>query len=418
MKQTDGLPELTEVLIRRECSALADVNGEVCRSLNALDLALAPGATVAIAVGSRGVANLAEIVQAVVEFVVSFGAEPFVVPAMGSHGGGTADGQREVLHSYGIREEYIGAPIRSSMEVVELPNGGIGNRVFMDRCAYEADGVIVINRIKPHTDYHEFPESGLLKMATIGLGKHQQALEIHKRGIEGLRTRILPTARQVLASGHILAGVAVIENANDETMLVRAVAPENFETAERELLSRAERNMARIATEQADLLIIDEMGKDISGVGVDTNVIGRIRVPGQEEPPGPRFASIVVSDLTDASHGNAIGMGLADVVTRRLADKVNYETTYENVVTSSFLERGKLPVVAESDEAAIRIALRGAAVHDWSRARIVRIRNTLHPYRLMVSPAVLEEMIAQPGVEVVTQSLPLVDSSGCLSAWS
>lgn len=418
MKEDSRLPELTELLLQRENTALADVKGQVYHALNALKLALAPDSTVAIAVGSRGVANLAEIVKAVVEFVRLCGAEAFIVPAMGSHGGATSAGQQAVLHSYGIRQEFIGAPIRSSMDVVELPNGGIGNRVFMDRYAYEADGVIVINRIKPHTDYHEFPESGLLKMATIGLGKHQQALEIHKRGIEGLKTRILPTARQVLATGQIVAGVAVVEDANDETMLVRAVRPENFETVEQELLSLAERNMARIAIEEADVLIIDEMGKDISGVGIDTNVIGRIRVPGQEESSGPRFASIVVSDLTEASHGNAIGMGLADVVTRRLADKVNYETTYENVITSSFLERGKLPVVAENDEAAVRIALRGAAVHDWSGARIVRIRNTLHPHRLMVSPAVLDEMIAQPRVAVVKQSLPLVDSSGCLSAWS
>lgn len=418
MQFDNRLPEFSELVFRREHSALTDVSGEVYRSLDALSPLPIANASVAIAVGSRGVANLAEIVKAVVEFVASRGGKPFVVPAMGSHGEADAEGQREVLEGYGVREADIGAPICSSMEVVELPDGGIGNRVFMDRYAYEADGIIVINRIKPHTDYHEFPESGILKMATIGLGKHAQALEIHKRGIEGLKTRILPTARQILASGRISAGVAVVEDSHDDTMLVRAVLPEDFEAVERQLLPIAEHNMARIPVEQADVLIIDEMGKDISGVGIDTNVIGRIRVPGQEEPTTPRFSSIVVSDLTEGSHGNAIGMGLADVVTSRLAGKVNYRATYENVVTSSFLERGKLPVVAETDEEAIQIALRGAAVYDWEQARIVRIRNTLHPHRLMVSSALLKELSEQPDVTVVRQAQPVVDSGGRLTAWN
>ena len=411
------LPDLIRVEKEGDHHGLDDLGGEVRRGLEGLDLKLASRASIAVAVGSRGVANLAEIVRAVVEFIAARGAKAFIVPAMGSHGGATAGGQQEVLESYGVCEKLVGAPIRSSMEVVELPDGGIGNRVFMDRYAHDADGVIAINRIKPHTDYHGFPESGLLKMITIGLGKHEQALEIHRRGIEGLKTRILPTARQVLASGHIIAGVATVEDRYDETMVVRAVKPERFETAERELLILAERNMGRIPVTRADVLIIDAMGKDISGVGIDTNVIGRIRVPGQEEPSAPHFTSVVVSDLTDASHGNAIGVGLADVVTEKLARKINYPVTYENVVTSSFLERGKLPVVAGTDEEAVRIALRGAAVLDWERARIVRIPNTLQPHTLMVSRAVMEELSTESDLTVVGGFRPMVDAGGTFTAW-
>ncbi len=418
MRGDPKLPDLIELEKQAESLALEDVKGEVYRGLESLNLAVFPGASIAVAVGSRGIANLSAIVKAVVEFVASRGGKAFVVPAMGSHGGANAAGQQEVLESYGVCEHLVGAPIRSSMEVVELPDEGIGNRVFMDRYAYEADGVILVNRIKPHTDYHAFPESGLLKMATIGLGKHEQALEIHRRGIEGLKTRILPTARQVLASGHIIAGIATVEDPYDETMVVRALQPEEFETVEHELLTLAERYMGRIPIEHADVLIIDEMGKDISGVGIDPNVIGRMRVPGQEEPSAPQFKSIAVFDLTDASHGNAIGVGLADVVTDKLARKIDYGVTYENVVTSSFLERGKLPVIAATDEEAVRIALRGAAVLDWNRARIVRIRNTLQPYRLMVSQAVMEEMAEKPGVTVGNQFRPILDQNGNLSAWS
>ncbi len=418
MRTTDqDLPELIELEKYVSSFRIEDVEAETLRELRKLQLSIEAGSSIAVAVGSRGMDNLAAIVKTVIGFVKSQGADAFIVPSMGSHGGATAAGQEEVLAGYGITEEQIGAPIRSSMDVVELPSTDVGNRVFMDRLAYESDGVILINRVKPHTDYRGFPESGLLKMATIGLGKHAQALDIHERGVTGLKNCILPTARNVFATGRIIAGVATVEDAHDRTMIVRALRPEEFEAEEERLLAVADEHLGRIPIDEADLLIVDEMGKNISGSGLDPNVIGRIKVPGQPEPETPRFSMIVVTDLTEASHGNAVGMGLADVVTRRLARKIDYAATYENAVTASFLERGKLPIVADTDEEAVRIALRGAAVVERERARIVRIRNTLQPYRLMVTRPVYDELRQHEDIRMVRDSVPMV-RDGTLCPWS
>ena len=410
-----NFPPLTPIRRRYDHPRIVDVEAEVERELARVPLArgdgrqLAPaGLTVAIAVGSRGIANLALIVRAVARGLKARGHHPFVVPAMGSHGGATAEGQRLVLAGYGVTEEYAGVPIRSSMETVELSDGGIGNRVFTDREAASADATVVINRVKPHTDFHGVVESGLLKICVLGLGKEAQAREIHSFGIAGLRERILPTARQIISHGNIALGLAIVENARDETMVIRAIAPDRFEVEERELLELARSHMPSLPFERLDLLVIDEMGKDVSGTGLDPNLIGRIRVPGQPEPEGPAIGSIVVTDLTDASHGNAIGVGLADVITRRLSDKIDPTVTYANVVTSTFLERGKIPVVAGSDREAVDIALRTcgrAALFERGEVpRIARIRNTLHAAELLVSAPLLAELRDRPDIEVIGEA--------------
>ncbi len=417
-----SLPDLLKVRRRFPRERLEDVREELQSQLRACPVELPSGATVAIAVGSRGITNLRPIVAALVSYLKSLGCTPFIVPAMGSHGGATAEGQEAVLASFGITEPLVGAPVRSSMEAVELPNDGIGNRVFMDRNARGADATILVNRVKVHTDFHGPFESGLLKMASIGLGKKLQASEIHSFGIAGLKERIVPTARKVLEHGNVVMGIGIVENAYHETMIVRAIPARAIESEEKRLLEVARRNMPALPIDSLDVLVIDEMGKDVSGAGVDPNIIGRIRIRGQEEPEKPTISSIVVADLTEASHGNAVGIGLVDVITRRMYEKIDFAATYENVVTSSFLERGRLPVVAKDGRDAVEIALRSCGLgpdggERASGVRLLRIKNTLRLEEAYVSPSVLQEIKDAPGIEVVGPPRALISERGELSGW-
>ena len=371
---------------------IEDVPAELRRGLEGLSISLKPGARVAIAVGSRGLANLATIVRTVALTLKDLGASPFVIPAMGSHGGGTAEGQQAVLENLGVSSETVGVPIRASMDVVTLDSGDLGHPVHMDRLAYESDGIVIINRIKPHTDFHGRYESGLMKMCVLGLGKHTQALEMHRLGLAGLRDRLAPTALRVLATGKVLLGLAVVENAREQTVLIKALLPDAIPQEEPGLLDLARANMPRLPVEAIDVLIVDRMGKDISGSGMDSNIIGRLMIRGQPEPESPSVGTLVVTDLTEATHGNAAGMGFADVITKRLADKIDYPVTSENVITSTFLERGKTPLVAPTAEKAYEIALRACGLADASRARVVRIQDTLHLDEVYVSASVYQEL--------------------------
>jgi len=412
---TDNIdPKLVRVLCTYDHTHIDDIDAAV-----AAEFAAAPstallraknglnGARIAVAVGSRGIANLQQIVRAVIRELKAAGAEPFVVPAMGSHGGATDSGQAAVLASYGITEAGVGAPIRSSMETVQIPAPGLGHKAFMDRAAWESDGVILVARIKPHTDFHSSFESGLIKMAVIGLGKHDQAKAIHSFGVRGLKEKILPTARHILATGKILAGIGLVENAYDETQIIRLIPADRIEQEEPLLLQKAHANMPRLPVDEVDVLVIDRMGKDISGTGMDTNIIGRIRVLGQTEPDAPKVGAIVTSDLTPASHGNAVGLGLADVITRRMYDSIDFGATNENVITSSFLDRGKVPLVAETDRKAVEYAIRGAAVGPERSPRIVRMIDTLHVHDLLVSAQIAEELRSDPAVQVLEGEFPL-----------
>ncbi len=399
---------------------LLDVRAAVMQELAQMESCLRPGASIAIAVGSRGIANLAQIVKATVDFVKEHGAAPFIVPAMGSHGGGTAEGQTEVLASYGVTEAHIGAPVCATMDTVELTQEVSPNRVFMDRYAYESDGVILINRVKVHTDFHGPYESGLVKLSVIGLGKHRQALEVHKFGVYGLRSLIPPTAQQILATGKILFGVAIVENAYDETMLVKTLKAEDIMDEEPKLLDIARANMPSLPTERGDtsksidILIIDRMGKDISGAGIDPNIIGRNKIRGEPEPPSPQVKAIVVSDLTPASHGNAVGLGLADVITQQLFDKIDMAATYENIVTSTFIERGKIPVIGKDDATATAIALRSCGPIPPKEVRIMRIQDTLHLGEVYISQAILDEIKDRDDIEAIGEPVDVFDEEGKL----
>lgn len=395
---------------------VGNIEAVVAEELTKLSAGVKPGASLAIAAGSRGIANIARVVKTTVEFLRARGAKPFIVPAMGSHGGATAEGQAALLASYGITEQAMGCPIRATMEVVELPNEGLKTKLFMDRFAWESDGVIVINRIKPHTDFHGDFESGLVKMAVIGLGKERQAFEMHSFGVHGLRDLVPQAAKRLLATGKILAGVGIVENAYDETAIIEAIPAANIWTREPQLLALAKQNMPRLPVKDLDVLIVDRFGKNISGTGMDTNIIGRTHIVGEPEPKSPRIKMIVVTDLTDESHGNATGMGFADVVTRRLFRKIDFAVTYKNVRTAGFPDRAKLPMVAETDREALDIALRAAGCRDVSRARVIRIADTLHLGEVLVSDAVLEEVRSAPNIEVAGEFAEACDGAGALRA--
>jgi len=417
MPAAPRIPPLIKVRRFFDDTRIGDVAAETRRELAASGLAVRPGASIAVAVGSRGIADGPAVVRETVRFLKEAGARPFLVPAMGSHGGATAEGQAAVLAGYGITEEAVGAPVRSSMEVVELParGGALPVPVYMDRLAWESDGVVLINRVKPHTSFHGFPESGLMKMAVIGLGKHAQALAVHARGVPGLKTLILPAARRVLSSGRVVLGIAVVENAHDRICALRAVLPPDIERVEEELLALARSRMPALPVRDIDVLLVDEIGKDVSGVGMDPNVIGRLRVYGQPEPEFPSVRCIVACGLTDATHGNANGMGLADVVTRRLADRVDFQATYANTLTSTFLERGKLPLVAPTDRKAMETALETSWLDPAAEPRVIRIRSTLRLATLYVSHPVLEEMRGLERVETEGDFADPFDAEGRLT---
>jgi len=346
---------------------------------------------IAIAVGSRGITNLPLIVKSVINYIKEKGGNPFIVPAMGSHGGANANGQVEVLESLGISSESMECSIKSSMETVELINEGFEN-VFVDKYAYESDGIILINRIKPHTDFHDKYESGIAKMAVIGLGKHKQALIIHRLGVQGLKKSIPVAAKKIFNFSKILLGIAIVENAYDETIIIKALKPEEILEKEPELLEIAKQNMPSLPTDNIDVLIIDRQGKDLSGTGVDPNIIGRIKIRGQKEPEKPKIKNIVITDISEASHGNAVGVGFADVITRNLFNKIDFKATYENVITATFTERAKIPIIAETSEEAFNIALRCCGYIEKGKERVVRIKDTLNLEEVFVSKAILDDI--------------------------
>jgi hypothetical protein len=320
---------------------------------------------------------------------------------MGSHGGATAEGQVEILESLGITEELCGAPIRSSMEVVEVGETERGVPVYMDKIASEADGVVLVNRVKAHTDFRSTIESGLMKMASIGLGKHEQALALHGYGVEGIRDFMVEVGDKVLESGHILFGVATVENAYDEPATIEAIPAAEIHEREAELLAWYMEMMPALPVSDIDVLYVDSLGKNYSGTGMDTNVIGRFRILGVDEPEVPDVKYVIVGDISEESHGNALGVGLADLTTRRLADRIEHKAMNANVVTSTFIERAKVPMILASDEEALQTAVRCNWGVPPEETRFVRIPNTLHLEHLYVSENLLDEVLRNAEAEVV-----------------
>ncbi len=370
------LIRMAKVAQRLYSKRVDDVVGEVKRQMERLGIERRlKGKKIAITAGSRGIANIAEIIKGVVEFVQNCGGEPFVFPAMGSHGGATEKGQVAILRDYGITEEFVGAPILATMDVERV---GIVNGipVYADKFAANADGIIVVNRIKHHTDFSGAHESGLFKMMAVGMGKRHGADVAHTYKAWSLKNFIPKMAREILRRLPIVAGLAIVENAYHEVAKLVALRPREIEGGDSELLRFWKRIRPKIPFNHLDVLIVEQMGKNISGTGMDTKVIGRLMITGENELKHPMPRVILVLDLTKETHGNAAGLGLADITTKRLISKVNWHDTHVNVFTSGFIERDRIPVVAENDRQALEWALEIAKVHDPEKARIVRIRDT------------------------------------------
>ena len=361
-----------------------------------------PEARVAITAGSRGVANIDRILRQLVRVLKENSAKPFLIPTMGSHGGGTAEGQLEVLKSLNIREESVGVPIVSSMEVVEIGKSCFGFPVLVDKNAAEADGVIVVNRIKPHTEFEGPIESGLMKMMAIGVGKHKGCIQVHKQTVTyGYREVIPEIGRVILENLPVLFGVALVENVYDETAVIKAILPSQFLVEEEKLLVRAKTLMARLPFDNIHVLIVDEMGKNISGTGMDTNVIGRIMFIGEKEPEKPKITRIVVLDLAEESHGNAIGVGLADYTTQRLVGKIDLGVTAINSIAGMTPEKGRIPIALKTDREAFEAALNTIGAIDPREARVVHIKNSLEIAELDISEALLEEIKGKKELELM-----------------
>lgn len=394
---------------------IEDIPGRVAAAMQQSAVEFLPGTRIAIAVGSRGISHLPLIVRAVVDYLKSRDVQCFIVPAMGSHGGASAEGQREVLTSLGVTEASIGVPIRSSMQVIELPRGLLEFPVYQDQIAHKADGIIVINRIKAHTDFMGEIESGLAKMCVIGLGKHKQALTMHRFGVKGLRDYIPVAAEQILQTSKILLGIGLVENAYDETMRIEAIRPEAILREEKELLKLSRSCMPSLPVDTLDLLILDQMGKDISGTGMDPNIIGRRMIAGEPDLPRPVISRLIVCGLSEQSHGNALGMGMADFITRRLHDAIDFHATNENTLTSTFIERGRVPIIAETDRLAVEYAMRTWGSIQPEDARIIRAENTLHIDRLYVSNAVLDKIRDRSDITVTGDPVAQFTEDGWLT---
>ena len=346
------------------------------------------GSTAAVLVGSRGITDIDLIAKTVVEVLKEAGVKPFIIPAMGSHGGGTSEGQEEVLRGYGITEETMGVPINSSMETEIIGETDDGMEVHFSKPALEADYVVPIGRVKPHTDFSGVVESGLCKMLAIGGGKHNGCSRIHREGFPALEHTIPDSAKIIIERVDIPFGLAVIENAFEKTHTVEAVRGRDFLTREPELLKLAKSLMPRIKFDDIDILIVEQIGKDISGTGMDTNIIARDSfgpLPGAV----PRIQRIIIEDLTEGAHGNAIGFGMADFILRSALDKIDFNATYTNGIASGNTNGMKIPVIADTEEEAIRAALQTCISIDINNPRIVKIKDTLHLSEIEVSENML-----------------------------
>ncbi len=355
---------------------------------------------IAVGVGSRGMAEIPLLARTVVEELQGQGAKPFIVPAMGSHGGATAEGQREVLARLGVTEASAGCPIVSSMEVVEVGRLDDGMAVLIDKNALEADGIVVINRIKSHSAYSGPNESGLVKMITIGLGKQKGADSCHALGFGHMARLVVEMAKVKLQKAPFLFGVGTVENADERIARIVVLPAEQIIEGEREFLQEAKRAMPRILPNNLDVLIVDQLGKEFSGSGMDPYVTGRALTPYLSSLE-LKVSSMTVLDVSESSHGNCCGLGMANITTRRLFSKFNFEYTYANNLTSTVTQSGMIPPIMESDEMAIKAAIKVCNARNFDRLRIVRIPNTLHIGEIYISEAMLDEAETHPDITVL-----------------
>ena len=374
-----------------------------------------PGMRIAITAGSRGIRNVDEITRSVVAYVKSRGATPFIVPAMGSHGGATAEGQKEVLAGYGITEDAMGCEIRSSMETVFLGLSELGKPVYMDKNVYESDGVILSCRLKPHNAFRGPVESGPCKMMTVGLGKQKGAEQVHSDGMDIIAKNIPTMAKVTLGTGKILFAIPCLENAYDQTMMFEAIPAERILEREPELLKIAFQNMPSILVGEGDVLIVDQIGKNFSGTGVDPNITGTFSTP--YATGGVQVQRTCFLNLTPESHGNTLGVGLASAITKRIYDQMDTNAMYTNCMTSTVIKSAMIPPILWTDKEAIQFCIRTCNRIDITKPRVIRIPNSLHVGRIMLSEAYLADVQAGrwPGLTALSEPQTLeVDSEGTL----
>lgn len=417
-----AFPPMLPVRQKMDAPQVADAAAATRQALEGLRPRITPGMSVAITAGSRGIADKPAVVRASGEWLRELGAEPFVVPAMGSHGGASAAGQVELLGELGMTEQSVGMPIRATMETVRLGQLPDGPEVHLDAHAAEADGIIAVNRIKAHTDFSGELESGVGKIVAIGLGKQRGAEGIHRFGPANLGTWIPAVARQLVDTGRILGGLAIVENAYDRAAKVELLEPADIAgPGEAALLLEAKELMARLPFDDIDVAVVDALGKNVSGSGMDTNVIGRMMIRGTPEFDRPHIRNIAVLDLTDESHGNAVGVGLADFVPFRLLDKVDLRAMYVNAMTSGLggPQRAQIPIALPTDRDAAAAAILTCGRADPAQARVVRMRSTLDLEDLLVSEALREEVEANDRLTITGDPAPLAfDPAGRIVAWS
>lgn len=399
------LPRMYRVRQQFDEACLTDVTGAVGAELAKPEIraSIRPGMRVALGVGSRGIQNLSVIVRTAVASLQALGAQPFIVSAMGSHGGGTEAGQREVLAGYGITQERLGVPVVTTVDTVYLGDCANGRHVWFDRAAYEADLIVPINRVKLHTDFVGPIQSGLCKMLVIGLGNHKGCSAVHEESPQVFAAAIEETARIILNKAPVGFGIAILENAYDKTYAVEAVPAAQLVQREKELIKIAKGNMPYIMLDEADVIVCGAIGKDISGAGFDPNILGRSSVLKQFVLHIPRYQRLVLCDVTPASHGNGIGVGLFDVITKKVADQLDLESMYANAIACNCLGDASVPCTVEDEETAIRVALKCCRGIDRDHPRIIRIQDTLHLGEIAVSQALLDEVARRPGLSLIPE---------------
>jgi hypothetical protein len=415
-----NFPHVFRVRQTFEGPQLDDLPAEVDSQLSRLNLAekVRPGQSVAITAGSRGITGIRHIIKGVVDHLKRLKAEPFIVPAMGSHGGGTAEGQRRIVESHGITEAFCGCPIRASMDTVVVCRAAEGFEVHFDKHAHDADHVVVCNRVKPHTLFDGDIQSGLMKMMLIGLGKHAGARIYHRVIRDHSFGRVVRSvAGEVRAKCSILAGVAVVENSYGRTAVIEAVAPADFESREKDLLVAARTWLPRLPFDDVDVLLIDEVGKNISGAAVDLNVVGRKRlIHRAADDETPKVRMIAVRDLTDATYGNATGIGLVEFCRTRVLEKMDVKVTRINALTGGHFAEAMLPLDYPTDREMLEVMLTQIGLAEPPDAKMLWIRNTLALAEVACSSAYLAEARSRGDLEILSEPRPLeFDESGNLS---
>ena len=411
------MPKMVRIREKYEEDKIEDVKAHLINELDKIEIdkAALKGKSIAITVGSRGIPDLPLMIKTLCDKLKEWGAEPFIIPAMGSHGGGTLEGNLEVINGYGITEEAIGVPIKATMDVVLVGqiDDAVKTPVYCDKYAAEADGIIIFNKVKPHTDFKGYVESGLCKMITIGIAKHKGCSWFHMQGFDTFGERIPLVAKEFLSKMNVVMGIGVVQNAFDEISEIMAFPKDRIIEGDHMMLEIAKRRLPRMKFDNIDVLIVDRIGKNISGEGADPNVTGRGFMPGFEDDF--HCKKLFIRGLTEQSHHNACGLGLADITTRRCLNSVDWASTWVNLSTNTMIDGGKIPVYQNNDFEALRLAIRTCTKTDFSKARVARIRDTLTLTEIEISESLIDDVKDRDDVEILTEPYELkFDEDGYL----